>query len=140
MPSSSDAQIVVVVSAESTVDSLSFKEVQKIFKGQPIKKTGETPCQVLEFAPSSDAFYNKLYRLDAYTMGKHWLRMIFSGERVVPPKNFSNPKKLLKFLSTREQAIGFITATHYLEMKDESIRTVVIDGTRFNQAQYPFQE
>ncbi|MFQ5864128.1 MAG: hypothetical protein ACE5IW_02755 [bacterium] len=139
-PAHARAQIVVVVPATSSIDSLSIKDLQRIFKGQPVKKSDETICQIVEFAPASDAFYKKLYDLDTYSIGKHWLRLIFSGERVLPPKYFSKVNKFLKYLVEHENTIGFLTVEVFNTIKSESIRSVIIEGRSYQDSRYPLRE
>ncbi|RMI13164.1 MAG: hypothetical protein D6681_06090 [Calditrichaeota bacterium] len=138
VPEYASAQIVVVVPDKSPLDSLSFKEVQKVFKGQPIDKVEEPP-QVVEYAPAGDAFYQMLYDLTAYAMGKHWLRMIFSGQRVRPPKSFTEVDRLVKYMAEHENTIGFLPRELFEHLEDSPIRAVVIDGFRYDHPQYAFK-
>ncbi len=133
------AQIVIVVPDKSTIDSLSTKELQKLFKGQAVVGSKETPIQIVEFAPISDALYNQLYGLTAYAMGKHWLRLIFSGERVLPPKSFSEVAKFVRFLSTHENAIGFLPVEAFMRLRSDSLRAVIINGRDYRHPQYSLQ-
>lgn len=135
VPAEASGQIVVVVPSKSEIDTLSFKDLQKIFKGQRVKALAK-PCQVVEFAPLSDAFYKKLYDLDAYTVGKHWLRLIFSGERVLAPKNFSEIDNFLKYLKEHANAIGFLRAEAFDKLKGDPVRAVVIEGFGYQDARY----
>ncbi|MFQ5637207.1 MAG: hypothetical protein ACE5IR_04355 [bacterium] len=136
IPAKVDSQIVVVVPSKSKIDSLSFKDLQKIFDGQKVDAIGENPCQIVEFAQSSDAFYKKLYNLDAYAVGKHWLRLIFSGERVLPPKNFTRIDKFLKYFIEQENSIGFLSAEAFEKVKNNSLRAVVIEGLNYQHTHY----
>ncbi|MFQ5602832.1 MAG: hypothetical protein ACE5HS_06145 [bacterium] len=140
MAGSLAAQIVIVVPAKSPVDSLSTKTLQKIFKGQPVEKGDGRLFQIVEFSSVSDEFYKKLYNLDAYAIGKHWLRLIFSGERVLPPKNFSAMNKFMKCLLSKGNTIGFLSAEEFKINKSDSVRAVVIDGHNFLDPNYTFKK
>ncbi|RMD95958.1 MAG: hypothetical protein D6814_12285 [Calditrichaeota bacterium] len=132
----SRAQFVIIAPANSCIDSLSMRQLQKLFKGQPLKTCLEMPVQIVEYAPVSDAFYKKLYGLGVYAIGKHWLRLIFSGERVLPPKSFSEPRKLLKFLHEHENAIGFLPEDVYRKNRQNAIKDVVIEGRSHTDSLY----
>ncbi|MFQ5709331.1 MAG: hypothetical protein ACE5HO_17880 [bacterium] len=136
VPVSTQAQFLIVVSSKSSIDSLTTKQLQKVFKGQQVKIKNVNPCQVVEYAPVSDAFYTKLYGHNAYVVGKHWLRMIFSGERVLPPKSFSDIKKFVKFLTEHDNAIGFLSLELFRSSKEDSLRAIVIDGRSYKHPQY----
>ncbi len=138
LPMCANAQIVIVVQANCDIDSLSIGELKNIFKGQSVDV--HESCQIVEFTPLSDDFYQSLYGLSAYAIAKHWLRLMFSGERVRPPKSFSNGQKCLEFITEHEHSIGFITLEIYKEMKNDSLRAVVIDGRSYKDPQYALQE
>ncbi|RMF65680.1 MAG: hypothetical protein D6743_07635 [Calditrichaeota bacterium] len=129
-------QFVVVVPTASKIDSLSLKDLKTIFKGYSVKGTGGAPYQIVEFRPIGDAFYKKLYGLDSYSIGKHWLRMIFSGERVLPPKSFSDINRFIKFLQSHDNSIGFLTVKLFESLASKSLRAVVIDGCSYKHIQY----
>lgn len=134
------AQIVVVVPSSSHVDSLSTTELRKIFMGQRIGKPKETPFQILEFGPVVEVFYKKLYGLGSYAIAKHWLRLIFSGEKVLPPRHFTSSKKFVQYLLRRDNAIGFLPADVFRTIKTDSIRAVTIDGRSFLHPQYALSQ
>jgi hypothetical protein len=130
------SQIIVVVPAKSKIDSLSSKDLQKIFKGEPAGLRQLTPLQIVEFAPAGDDFYMSLYGANSYAIAKHWLRLIFSGARVLPPKSFSEAAKFFSFLAAHDNAIGFLPLELFQQVKDNSIRAVPIDGRDYHHPQY----
>ncbi|MFQ5630964.1 MAG: hypothetical protein ACE5I1_19510, partial [bacterium] len=147
MPSLAEAQFVIVTNAKSPIDSLSMQELQKVFKGQAIGPQKDTPLQIIEYDPACDRFYGILYDQNAYAIAKHWLRLIFAGERVKPPKNFTEIAPFLEFLSENRYTIGFLTTKTFLEIKskiptfsgNKNIRAVMIDGWNYGDAQYPLK-
>jgi len=134
LPSPLEAQFVVVTHAKSDIDSLSLEDLRRIFKGQSIGKQKETPLQIVEFDPACDAFYDKLYGQNAYSIAKHWLRLIFAGERVNPPENFSDLDKFLEYLGKNENTIGFLPQETFAALKNKSIKAVVVEGWDGNQS------
>ncbi|MDZ7364328.1 MAG: hypothetical protein ONB43_00445 [candidate division KSB1 bacterium] len=136
LPGTAASQIVVVVPAKSKIDSLSSKDLQKIFKGEPAGPKQLTPLQIVEFAPAGDDFYTQLYGANSYAIAKHWLRLIFSGARVLPPKSFSDAAKFLGYLAAHDNAIGFLPLELLQQAKDNSIRAVLIDGRDYHHPQY----
>ncbi len=136
LPVCASSQMIIVVPAKSKIDSLSSKELQKIFKGEPAGPGQLTPLQVVEFAPAGDDFYMSLYGANSYAIAKHWLRLIFSGARVLPPKSFSEAPKFLSFLAAHDNAIGFLPLELFQQVKDNSVHAVIIDGRDYHHPQY----
>jgi hypothetical protein len=136
LPVCASSQIIIVVPAKSKIDSLTSKELQKIFKGEPAGPWQLTPLQIVEFAPAGDDFYMQLYGANAYAIAKHWLRLIFSGARVLPPKNFYEAPKFLSFLAAHDNAIGFLPLELFQQVKDYSVRAAIIDGRDYHHPQY----
>jgi hypothetical protein len=136
LPVCAASQIIIVVPAKSKIDSLASKELQKIFKGEPAGPKELVPLQIVEFAAAGDDFYMQLYGANSYAIAKHWLRLIFSGARVLPPKSFSEAAKFLSFLAAHDNAIGFLPLELFQQAKDNSIRAVIIDGRDHHHPQY----
>jgi hypothetical protein len=134
------AQILVVVPAKSKIDSVTSKDLQKLFKGQAASHFPPASFQIVEFAPSNDAFYGRLYNLSAYVMGKHWLRVIFAGERVLPPKSFSEAAQFFKFFAEHDNALGFLPAELLPQAPPGTLRALVVEGRDYSHAEYFFRE
>ncbi|GEM_PF-1180212 len=130
------AQIVIVVPKSSSIDSLTSDELKKIFKGQAVGNPKPNPIQIVEYEDISDDFYRALYGQSAYAIGKYWLRLIFSGERVLVPKSFSSVNRFVDFLKKHENSIGFLPADVYNKLDPSLIRNVVIDGKKYDDPQY----
>ena len=136
LTSSAHTQIVIVVPKSSTIDSLTSEELKKIFKGQPVGNPKLSPVQIVEYASISDDFYRTLYGQSAYAIGKYWLRLIFSGERVLAPESFSNITQFVDFMSEHKNAIGFLPIDVYNKLDPSAIHHVVIDGKKYDDPQY----
>ncbi len=135
------AQLVLVVSKDSPLDSLSSKEIRKIFKGQSLVHAENRPLQIVEYAPESERFYKILFNQSSYSIAKHWLRLIFSGERVVPPKSFSDAKKLCKYVSQTSNAVSFLPVSFYERFRLQfPIKAIVVDGRSYRDRGYLFSK
>ena len=133
------AQLVIVVPQSSPYDSLTVTQLRHIFKGEPIDGAQQKPIQIIEFKPESEAFYQRLYGLSRYSIAKYWLRLIFSGERVTPPKSFSDPDKACRYLCKNGHAISFLPVELYQKLqKSHPIKAVAIDGLTYRDDGYYF--
>ena len=133
------AQLVVLVPKQSRLDSLSVRQLRKIFKGESIDESQPRPVQIVEYKPASEFFYRRLYGQSRYTIAKYWLRLIFSGERVIPPKSFSDPEKTCRYLCKTGNAISFLPVEIFERMKKKfPIKAVVIDKRTYRDIDYFF--
>ncbi len=139
-PGCLQAQIVIVVPTSSDIDSLSSDELKLIFQGESSTGGSHGLSQVVEFGPAGDDFYQLLLKTDAYGMGKRWLRLVFSGAKVLPPKRFTNARKFLRYLKKHDNAIGFLPIDALLNAGSDSVRAVVIDGLDHTQTRYLFKQ
>ncbi len=132
-PQCVDAQYVIVVSNTSDMDSLSVDDLKKIFKGaSPHRLSSKKNRQVVEYGPACDKFYKSLYGQSSYSLTKHWLRLVFTGKRVLPPKSFSDSEKFARFLIRNEAAIGFLPVDVFVRLSKQSIRSITILGQRYH--------
>ncbi len=135
-PANMWAQFVIVVPQNSSIDSLSHEQLYKAFKGQHLDEKIPQPLQIVEFEPESDDFYEQLYGMNAFAVGKLWLRKIFAGDRVFPPKNFSDLDKYVDFIKKNRRAVGFLSKGKFLKIKQGSLKAIVIDMMSYNQPGY----
>ncbi|KAA3617934.1 MAG: hypothetical protein DWQ05_07770 [Calditrichaeota bacterium] len=130
------AQFVIVAHKDCAIDSLSRKDLHKLFKGQVINAPAAQPLQVVEFEPVSDQFYGQLYGMNSFAVGKHWLRLIFAGERVLPPKNFSDLQRFVDFLLKQKRGVGFLPLATFKQLKSDSLKALVIENKSYLQRGY----
>ncbi len=130
------AQIVIVVNAQSPIDSVSHAELKKIFKGEYSLRNSVAPVQVVEYTPLCEAFYKRLYGESGIALSKHWLRLMFKGKRVLPPKSFADISRFCAFLKSHANAVGFLPAEVFSAVNEGRLKAVVVDGKRFDHTAY----
>lgn len=132
LPYAINAQYVIIVSGESPADSLSLEEIKQVFHGQTPLRFEGVIFQVVEYKRHCNRFYKKLLNKSAYSVTKNWIKLIFSGEKVKPPRSFSDVKKLCKYVEKNKEAIGFIPISEFKRVKELKIKVVVIHKKNFN--------
>lgn len=140
LPPAARSQFVIVVPKSSCIDSLSMKELEGYFKGSPVKPCSASPTQIVEFSPASEKFYQKLYGVSSYSIGKHWLRQIFSGERVLPPKSVHALEAFIAYMQKYENTIGFLPREIFVKGKKSALRAVVIEGHTYRDPDYALRD
>jgi ABC-type phosphate transport system substrate-binding protein len=114
------ADVVAVVSAKSTITSLSKNEVADIFLGKTSRfPDGQAviPIDQAESSPLRDEFYTKFTGKSPAQLRAHWSKIIFTG-RGQPPPVVLNSIEMKKRIAANPAAIGYIER----DMVDGSIK------------------
>jgi hypothetical protein len=116
------AQVVTVVSAQSSVTALSQGEIVDIFLGKTsVLPNGEkaVPIDQAEGSAVRDEFYAKFAGKTAAQMKAHWSKIIFTG-RGQPPKEAAFGADAKKRIVDNHNAIGYLDN----RMVDSSVRVL----------------
>ncbi|MBL4782945.1 MAG: phosphate ABC transporter substrate-binding protein [Porticoccaceae bacterium] len=116
------AEMVVVVAADSSVSSLTRNEVAKIFLGKTRRfpdGSRAIPLNQSEGNAIRKAFYRQVSGKSAAQVKAHWAKLIFTG-RGQPPKETSNDDKVKRLLNKNTVNIAYID----LASVDDSVKVV----------------
>ena len=118
------SELVVIVSAKSTVGTLRADQVADIFLGQ----VGRFPDGAEAFAldqalgsPQRNEFYAKVASKTPALMKAHWAKMIFTG-RGQPPREAPNSAAVRKLVADNPAVIGYIDKSAL----DASVKPVLL--------------
>jgi ABC-type phosphate transport system substrate-binding protein len=117
------ADVVAVVSAKSTVTSLSKAQVADLFLGRTSRFPNGVQAVPIDQADGSaarDEFYAKLVGKTGAQLKAYWSKIIFTG-RGQPPPAVSNSVEVKKRLIGNPAAIGYIEQ----DLVDASVRVVL---------------
>ncbi len=104
------ADVVVVVSARSSVKSLSADQVTKIFLGKVVTfPNGQAalPIDQPEGSAVRDEFYSKVAHKSPSQLTAYWAKIIFTGDGR-PPKLLADNAAVRKAIAGNSHAIGYI--------------------------------
>jgi ABC-type phosphate transport system substrate-binding protein len=107
---SARADVVAVVSAKSTVTTLTNAQVTDIFLGKVSRFPNGTPALPIDQPEGSvarDQFYAKFLGKSAAQIKAFWSKIIFTG-RGQPPKEAADSLDVKKRISENPAAIGYI--------------------------------
>lgn len=107
------AEVVVVVSAQNSLDSLSRSQLADIYLGRSVSlPNGETltPIDQSERSSIHGQFYQQYLGRSAAQIKSHWSRLIFTG-RGQPPRNVSDSQAVVDIVSDNRSAIGYIDSS-----------------------------
>lgn len=102
-------EVVVVVSARSTISELSEGEIADIFLGRlgRLGKTVVTPLDQAEGSPARDEFYREFTGKSPAQVKALWSKLIFTG-RGRPPRALASDREVLQALRDNPGAIGYV--------------------------------
>jgi len=117
------ADVVAVVSANSTVTTLSKNQVADIFLGKTTRFPDGSvvvPIDQAEGTLERNEFYIRFTGKSAAQIKAHWSKIIFTG-RGQPPKALANGIQIRKLLAQNPHAIGYIERN----MVDGSVKVLL---------------
>jgi ABC-type phosphate transport system substrate-binding protein len=115
--------LVVVVSTQSPVQSMTHKEVLALYTGRTRSfANGEAarPLDQPRDSAAREAFYRALTGMDLARINSYWARLHFTGQ-VRPPQAVADDKALLQALRQDPSALGYLTH----EPADPALRVVL---------------
>ena len=104
------ADVVVVVSAKSSVKSLTSEQTARIFLGKVVTfPNGQTafPIDQPEGSAIRDEFYSKVAHKNPSQLTAYWAKVIFTGDGH-PPKLLADNLAVRKAIASNPNAIGYI--------------------------------
>jgi ABC-type phosphate transport system substrate-binding protein len=102
-------EVVVVVSATSTISELSESEIADIYLGRlgRLGKTVVTPLDQPEGSAARNEFYREFTGKSPAQVKALWSKLIFTG-RGRPPRTLANDREVLQALRDNPDAIGYM--------------------------------
>lgn len=117
------ADVVVVVSASSSVTHLTAEQTAKIFLGKTdtFPNDGNAfPVDQPEGSAIKDEFYSKIVRKSSSQLTAYWAKVIFTGDGH-PPKLLENNEAVRNAIANNPNAIGYIDKSAV----DSSVRVIL---------------
>jgi ABC-type phosphate transport system substrate-binding protein len=103
-------EMVVIVAAGSSVESLSREQVVNIFMGRYRRLPSDVIAQPYDLAAEDAgkaAFYAGLIGKNLSEVNAYWARLIFSGS-TAPPQTLSDTATMLQVVANTPGAIGYV--------------------------------
>ena len=119
----SHAQLVVIVSAKSSVSSLSENEVADIYLGRTSRLPGGAaivPVDLADDAANRAKFYRIVCGKSPAQLRAYWSKLVFTGSGQ-PPREVADTDAMKKLVASRTSAIGYIDSSQL----DASVKAVL---------------
>lgn len=108
--SSAGADIVVIVNADSEVETLNQKQVVDLFMGRVTAFPNNKPAVTLDFETGTDLrvnFYKALTGKSEAQVDAYWATLVFAG-RMTQPKQYDNQQSLIQTVAENSSAIAYV--------------------------------
>lgn len=120
---SANADVVVIVSAKSSVSSLTSEQIAKIFLGKVDSFPDDQEAYPIDQAEGSaikDEFYSKVAHKSPSQLTAYWAKIIFAGDGRLP-KPLDGNVAVKKAVANNPNAIGYIDKS----VVDNSVRIIL---------------
>ncbi|CBL46518.1 Hypothetical protein HDN1F_29350 [gamma proteobacterium HdN1] len=107
-----NADLAVIVHADSPVTALSANEVKEIFLARSLRTSGGVrvvPVDQLEGGMAYAVFYEQVVKKSPAQLNSYWSRLIFTGKGR-PPVALADDAEVLEFVSANPGMLGYINA------------------------------
>jgi len=114
--------LAVIVSKDSSINSITKKELSKIFLAKTKKLPNGEKSITIESTNKEyqTKFYKNISNKNEKQLKKYWAKMIFTG-RGQPPKKMSSINELILFIQNNKNAISYIPVKY----KSSNIKTIM---------------
>ncbi|MCM2972616.1 hypothetical protein [Larsenimonas suaedae] len=124
-PAIASANLVVVVSNDSQVQSLTYDDVVNIFMGRLSTLPGGEPVVPVDYMPLRASFYKALVNRELADINAWWARLVFSG-RGSPPRKSDGFDETIELISHNPGVLGYLDKSRV----DPRVRVVYEFGGR----------
>lgn len=111
LPLSLQAELAVIGNLDSTVKSLSKREVQDIFMGRSRVLANGNFVLPLDFSELRSEFYTKLTNRPIEQINAYWARIMFSGQ-ASPPLSLPDEISIIHTVTENKSAISYLDLKH----------------------------
>lgn len=118
------ADVVAVVSRDSSLDTLTRYELINIFLGKTYRLgdgSQVVPIDQRENSSVREEFYSRYAGKSSAQLKAYWSRMIFTG-RGRPPRSLEDGRRVKQWVAENTNAIGYIDS----ELVDSSIKIIQV--------------
>lgn len=122
------ADVYVVVSADSALQTLTAKQLQSLYMGRNrLLPTGSaaTLYDLPTAHPVRDAFYSALTGMSPAQVNSYWSRLVFTGQ-TLPPQALADEQTMVALIKRSPNAMGYLSR----EPEGDSLRTLLVLKTR----------
>jgi hypothetical protein len=130
--------VAIVVHPQAPVDSLTFGEMRKVFRGERQYWTSDVPIVLLMRAPVAaerEVILKRVYEMSEAQFKQFWIAKIFRDEAAVVPKILYSNDQISDLVAAIPGSIGFVDSAAVRP----GLKVLKIDGRLPGQPGYALQ-
>ena len=104
-----ESDLVVVMGREAGIESMSAREVRKLFLGKVHRLPDGSRAVIARFEPADAAFNRRVLQRSDAQVSAAWSRLRFSG-RVRTPLTFDSVEAVAEFVASTPSAVAYLSA------------------------------
>ncbi|WP_146071891.1 type 2 periplasmic-binding domain-containing protein [Marinobacterium lutimaris] len=120
----SAGDILVVVSKDSTVNTISKRELVDLYMGRVHSLPDGSPVMKIDApvdSPVRAAFYQALIGMKVSEVNAYWARLMFTG-RATPPMSVTKSGDIAALLANNPNALGYLPE----DSENENLKTIFV--------------
>lgn len=108
--SSAYADLLLIVNASNSINSLERKQVVDIFMGRATAFPNQQPAHTLDITSKNlrATFYKSLTGKNEAQVDAYWATLVFAG-RMLPPEKLADEAAVISAVKKNSAAIGYVT-------------------------------
>ncbi len=114
--------LAVIVSKDSDINSITKKELSKLFLSKTRKLPNGKKSYLIEMQDKEirSKFYEEICNKNYKQLRKYWTKMIFTG-RGQPPKKIKSIDEIIEYVENNQNAISYIPSKYV----NSTIKTIL---------------
>jgi ABC-type phosphate transport system substrate-binding protein len=121
--------VAVIVNKENPVDSLTAREIGKIYRNHTLMWTGDKSIILYDLMvsdPVREAFSQQVLGMSADKMADKWAHLKITNQAKNPPHTMKSQRLIIKRISKQRRAIGYVSMRALKAADDPNVKPVFV--------------
>lgn len=134
LPARGEAQLRIIVHPSTPDSSITMQELARLFRGEYLSLPSGVRARLVEHSPARVEFYERVVQMSGDQFRRHWIRVVFAGNPVIPPEGFESAADAIRFVATHRGALAFVDGP-----VDASVKVLFVNGKLPGDPAYPLR-
>jgi hypothetical protein len=134
IPSQAHAQLRVIANKTFRDPDVSLRELTRLYRGEYGSLANGQRAVLAEQNGVRARYVRTLTGMDDDQFRRHWIRLVFAGTPVQPPRGFADAEAVCEFVARTPGALAIVDGRC-----DDGVRTLTINGHPAGDGQYPLR-
>jgi hypothetical protein len=134
MPAALSAQLRVIAHPSYPESDISVRDLGRLYRGEYSALVSGQRAVLAEQGPARVRYVRTVTGMDDDQFRRHWIRIVFAGTPVQPPRGFSDADAVCAFVARTPGAMAIVDGRC-----DGSVKTLSVNGKSVGDAQYPLR-